>query len=124
MKTFEIKIKSREQLTAESIQAFEAAQAGRKFRPVTGVYFTSLEAVRGILTERRLALLHLIKEKKPESINQLAKLADRDFKNVHADIALLERYGLVRVQATAGRKKTEGRKLSVPYQAINIHATV
>src|SRR5438105_4708802 len=97
MKTLEIRIKHREQADAEFIQAFKAAQAGKKVVPEKGTYFTSLEAVRGLLTEKRMALLHIIKEKRPKSIYALAKIAARDFKNVHTDIMLLKQYGLVQL---------------------------
>jgi predicted transcriptional regulator len=39
----------------------------------------------------------LIRDKRPGSIYELAKLIERDFKNVQGDLKLLERYGLVRL---------------------------
>jgi predicted transcriptional regulator len=42
-------------------------------------FFVSVEAIRQVLTEPRLTLLHTIH---PRSIAELAKLAGRDFKNV------------------------------------------
>lgn len=121
METLKIRIKSREQADAEFTRAFKAAQAGRKVTPKGGVYFTSLEAVRGLLTEKRLALLHLIRKSHPKSIYGLAKIAGRDFKNVYADVMRLKEYGLVQMAAAT---KRASRKISVPYQAINIHAAV
>ncbi len=120
MKTLEIRIKSREQTDAEFIEAYKGAHSGKKAAPQRGVSFTSLEAVRALLTEKRLSLLHLIQSSSPRSINQLAKLAGRDFKNVHADVMLLKHYGLLRLEA----KDAAGQAISVPYQAINIHALI
>lgn len=123
MKTLEIQIKSREQADAEFAAAFKSGKP-RKGAAKAGVFFTSLEAVRTLLTDKRLELLHLIREHSPRSINQLASIADRDFKNVHTDIMLLKSYGLVQL---GRRSKTSGASdsvLSVPYQAINIHAVV
>jgi predicted transcriptional regulator len=37
--------------------AFKAAESGRRFRRREGVYFTSIEAARNLLTPNRLALL-------------------------------------------------------------------
>ncbi len=124
MKTLEIQIKSREQADAEFVGAFKAGRAGKKGAAKTGIYFTSLEAVRTLLTEKRLELLHLIKRHAPRSISQLAGIAGRNFKNVHTDVKLLQDYGLIQLSKGSKAKKTAGRTISVPYQAINIHAVV
>lgn len=124
MKTLEIQIKSREQADAEFSRAFKAVQTGKKVSPSRGIYFTSLEAVRALLTDRRLAILHLVREHAPKSINQLAKIAGRDFKNVHADVMLLKNYGLIQMEKRGKTRSTITKAISVPYQAINIHAVV
>ncbi|MBI5883656.1 MAG: hypothetical protein HZB91_11200 [Elusimicrobia bacterium] len=121
METLRIRIKSREQADADFVHSFKAAQAGKRATAKKGVCFTSLEAVRALLTEKRLALLHLIRKRCPKSINELAKIAGRDFKNVHADVMLLKQYGLVRMSAA---KRMARQRILVPYQAINIHAAV
>ncbi len=73
---------------------------GKKLKTVKEpeVYFTSFEAFRKALTPKRLELLHTIKTKKPHSINHLARLADRDIKNVAEDVKYLEQIGLVEKQ--------------------------
>lgn len=116
-----IEIMSRGRADAEFARAFKAARAGRKAALKEGVYFTSLEAVRALLTEKRMALLRAIRENRPKSINALAKAVNRDFKNVYADVMLLKRCGLVKMSATAGKL---GREISVPYHAIQIHSLV
>lgn len=123
MNTLNIEIKTRAQADSEFSEAFKAAQSGRRPPSKGGVFFTSLEAVRRLLTGRRMALLHLIRERHPGSIYELARMAGRDFKNVYADLMLLRRYGLVRFPP-ATRAKRARRKFSVPYEAINIHAQV
>ena len=123
MKTLEIQIKSRAQADAEFAAAFKSGKA-RKGAAKTGVFFTSLEAVRALLTDKRMELLHLIREHAPRSINQLATIAHRDFKNVHTDIMLLKRYGLVQLARPGKANGTSSAAISVPYQAINIHAVV
>lgn len=124
MKTLEIQIKSREQADAEFVEAFNGAHSGKKAAPKRGVFFTSLEAVRALLTEKRLSLLHLIRENSPQSINQLAKIAGRDFKNVYGDVMLLKHYGLLQMSKRGRAKNSIRQTISVPYQAINIHAVV
>ena len=124
MKTLEIKIKSREQAEAEFIEAFKGAHTRKAAPAKEEIYFTSLEAVRALLTDKRLELLHLIREHSPKSINQLAKIARRDFKNVHADVMLLKGYGLIQMTRQKKTHQHLGQAISVPYQAINIHAVV
>lgn len=123
MKTLEIQIKSREQADAEFASAFKSGKP-RKGAAKAGVFFTSLEAVRTLLTDKRMELLHLIREHSPRSINQLASIADRDFKNVHTDIMLLKSYGLVQLGKRSKASSSSEPALSVPYAAINIHAVV
>lgn len=126
MKTLEIKIKSLEQADADFLEVIKNVQAGKKLPRVRApeVYFTSLEAVRALLTDKRFELLHLIRKHSPRSINQLASIAGRDFKNVHTDIMLLKKYGLIKLTKRGKTTKTAGQTISVPYQAINIHAVV
>jgi predicted transcriptional regulator len=126
MKTLEIRIESREQAYSELLQVFNDVQAGKKLPTVrkTEVFFTSLDAVRALLTDKRMELLHLIKLHSPRSINQLAAIAKRDFKNVHTDVMLLKEYGLIQLGKRGKTRKTSGQAPSVPYQAINIHAVV
>ena len=123
MKTLEIQIKSREQADDEFTASFKSEKT-RKGAAKAGIFFTSLEAVRTLLTDKRMELLHLIREHSPRSINQLASIADRDFKNVHTDIMLLKQYGLVQLARQGKSSATSSSALSVPYQAINIHAVV
>lgn len=119
METLNIRIMSREQADAAFIRAYKAVQAGKRVAPTKGTYFTSLDAVRAVLTDKRMELLHLIRERHPKSINALAKLAGRNFKNVHTDVMLLQRCGLLKKGPTERIPKLE-----VPYRNISIHAAV
>jgi predicted transcriptional regulator len=76
---------------------------------VHDVNFTSYEAMRKLLTPRRLELLHIIKEQRPGSVYELAQLAGRDAKNINDDLAILANVGLLEL-----RKTTKGRKKVVP----------
>lgn len=100
----------------------KALQAGRNVRKRTGVYFVSVEAMRRVLTEPRLTLLHLIRTQKPESIAALAKLARRNFKNVHADLQVLADVGLVTLETGAHARASV--TLSVPYERIQFEIAV
>ena len=122
MKTLEIQIKSREQADKEFASVFNKARSGKNVSLQKGVYFTSLEAVRNLLTEKRLELLHLIRQHSPKSISEIAKISGRDFKNVHTDLKILQGYGLVEINVTKKVKKPLSQRIFIPYQAVNIHA--
>jgi predicted transcriptional regulator len=106
----------------EFSKTLKALEAGQKVRKRTGVYFVSVEAMRQVLTEPRLRLLHLIRSHRPGSIAELAKLSERDFKNVHADLQMLADLGLV--QLKGGARLRDSVKPSVPYERIQFEIAV
>jgi predicted transcriptional regulator len=104
-KTLTIQIKP----TADALQDFKhtftQAAAGRRVQRREGVYFTSIEAARNLLTRNRLALLRAIRQLQPRSTYELAQRVGRDLKNVQDDLRLLEEYGLVRLADGRGTGK-------------------
>jgi len=50
-------------------------------------------------------LIHLIRERRPTSINKLATIARRDFKGVYEDVRSLAEAGLVNLDKDGGRQK-------------------
>ena len=100
----------------------KALRAGQKVPKRTGVYFVSVEAMRQVLTEPRLTLLHTIRTRRPRSIAALAKLARRDFKNVRADVKILSDLGLVELKT--GPRVRDAVTLTVPYQYIQFEIAV
>jgi predicted transcriptional regulator len=83
-----------------------------------GLYFETVAELRKILTEKRLELLLAITRHRPASVNELAGLLGRDYKNVSTDITLLERLGLVKLSAKGGRGRAQTP--SVPYDEIQV----
>lgn len=100
IKNILIGIKTPKEGAREFITAMKDIQAGKRPAKKEGVYFTSLEAMRKALTPKRIELVHLIREKAPDSIYELARLSGRDIKNVQEDITLLARIGLVALSRT------------------------
>ncbi len=71
-----------------------------------------------MLTPPRLQLLRVIRQARPDSVYQFARLVGRDFKIVHA----LAAYGLVSLKnVRAGRRPTVPR---VPLSAIEFRIAV
>ena len=119
MKTFEIRVKTTEEALKDFAHTFDAVRAGRRVKKKEGVYFTSVEAARNLLTPERIKLLTLIHNQGPQSIYQLAKICHRDPKNVHEDIKLLERYGILRTRLRSRASRTQ-RVSEVLYDEINL----
>ena len=64
-------------------------------RPQQHLSLESLDLLRQVLTKKRLELLHTIKHDRPASIYELAKLTNRDLKNIRDDLVKLEEFGLI-----------------------------
>jgi predicted transcriptional regulator len=80
--------------------------------------FSSLEAMRKVLTPKRLELLQAIRRERPSSTYALAKSTGRDLRNVQDDVAMLARLGLV-VQSR-GKYPRAGVGLRVDYDRIRL----
>ena len=58
-----------------------------------------------VFTEKRLEMMREIRDLRPSSIRELAERLQRDIKNVHDDLCLLEKSNLIGFEIT-GRKKS------------------
>jgi len=71
------------------------------FKPRTPtIGFENFDVYIRAFTPKRMELLQKIISKKPKTISELARITNRDFKNVHSDIKLLEEYDLVKLKKT------------------------
>ena len=75
------------------------------------------EDIGKILTRERIRLLYVIREKKPESISELARILDRKESNVHNDLTFLEGIGLLEIKK--GRNNVKKVPV-VDYDALHI----
>jgi predicted transcriptional regulator len=113
-KTLTIRVKSVDEALEGFRKTFKGVAAGQRIARREGVYFSSIEAARNLLTPSRLALLQVVRARRPGSIYELAKLVGRDLKNVQGDLKLLEQYGLVRLDRA---RRTGKRRVKVPRAA-------
>lgn len=68
--------------------------------------FPSYATLGKVITGARLELLAAIRNQKPDSIQELARFVDRDFKNVYTDVKLLFEYGLIELKEQGARKSS------------------
>jgi len=64
-------------------------------KPQEGYDFTQLNELRQLLSNEKVKLVSVIKEKNPDSIYNLAKLVKRDFKSVKTDLKILKNFGII-----------------------------
>jgi len=100
VKKVKIGIRSAKDVFSDVSETVKKIERGEKLKPVTEpeMYFTSFEGVRKALTPKRLEILHIIKTEHPSSINELARMAHRDIKNVTEDVKYLGRIGLIEMK--------------------------
>ena len=80
-------------------QAWHRGVAGRTRTSEVRLTFESLPVLLKNLTPARWTLLEALKRSGPMSINELARLLGRNYKNVHTDVTRLLELGLIgRVQ--------------------------
>jgi predicted transcriptional regulator len=99
-------------------EAMRRVASGNRTPQEPGLYFENVEELRRILTEKRLELLLAIARERAASVHELAGLLGRDYKNVSTDIALLERLGLVSLEARSGKGRAQVP--TVPYDEIHV----
>jgi len=122
VKRVKIGIKSLKDVLSNAKEVMKKLERGEKVKRESGVYFENLEAFRRALTERRLEMLHVIKEKHPSSVYELAKMLDRDIKNVNVDLEYLREIGLVEIKRS--KEKRERVIPEVNYDVIELRVAV
>jgi len=85
--------------------------------------FSDISALRQLLSNERARLLSTIKKQNPQSMYQLAKFLDRDFKSVRKDVKLLEKFGFIELD-TARTGKREMLKPVLAADKINITISI
>ncbi len=80
------------------------------------VAFENAEMLLGVLTANRWRLLRSLRAAGPISIRRLAGLLGRDYRGVHADVAMLREVGLI--------DRTDDGKILVPWSRITAEMNV
>ena len=85
--------------------------------------FSGVLALRQLLSNEKARILHVIKNKKPKSIYELAKQLERGFKSVNDDIKLLDRFGFIDLIEEKTKNRTRHRPVIV-VDTMTIHLRV
>lgn len=90
------------------VGAWDRAVAGERVDE-SHITFLDLQAMLETLSPRRLELLRHVRQHGASNVRELATALERDYKNVHQDVAVLEAAGLL---------VRTGRKLSAPWDEL------
>ena len=112
-----IGIKGTEEFFSDLKQDFAALDRGEAIPgPLHRIYFESAEALSRVITRQRQALLQTLHANGALSIRGLAALLQRDYKNVHQDVRILEESGLIERDAK--------NRIMAPYEKLNIELSL
>jgi len=85
--------------------AIQTLENGERAESSPTVSFGNYDELMETLTPRVLDLIEAIRREEPGSINEAARVVDRDVKNVHEELARLARLGIVYFEAEGQRKR-------------------
>lgn len=102
--TLVVTVESAEDFHDGVVEAIESLEAGEPVEPTPTLSFASYEELMGALTPSVLELIGAIRREAPDSINEAARVVDRDVKNVHEELTRLAQLGIIYFEEE-GRKK-------------------
>jgi len=86
-------------------RSIRALDRGERVDSTPTISFTSYDTLFETLTPRVLDLIEAVRRDEPESINEAARVVDRDVKNVHGELGRLARLGIIYFEEENRRKR-------------------
>lgn len=93
--TLVVTVKSSGEFHTDVRSAIQALERRETVDSAPTLSFESYDELMGTLTPRVLNLIEAIRRDEPESINEAARVVDRDFKNVHEELSRLAQLGVI-----------------------------
>ena len=97
---------------ARAREAMESLQRGKRPKPHFAIGFAEVGQMLAVFTPKRWQLIAKLRELGPVTTAHLARTLERDYRNVHADVAALSEWLAV--------ERDESGLVSVPWAAINV----
>ncbi len=88
------------------------------------ISFDSFETFKRLVTANKLEILMAIARLRPESINQLAKLLNREYPHVLKDCHSLEVLGFIKFEEVEGARKQFVPMLVFDYDIIHVKSKI
>lgn len=122
-KTLKIKFESWENFKSRARKELHEVIKHKKklLQPADVLVFASVGIYQKLMSEQKYMILAAIRNLKPTSLYQLAKLVDRDFANVKKDCDSLAVAGFIVLEDAGDKRNTKIPKLKFDYDTIEIH---
>jgi predicted transcriptional regulator len=93
--TLVVTVKSSEEFHDDVTESIKALDSGDTVDSTPTLSFTSYDTLMETLTPRVLDLIETIRREEPSSINEAARVVNRDVKNVHEELTKLAQLGII-----------------------------
>nr|WP_082229576.1 hypothetical protein [Haloferax larsenii] len=93
--TLVVTVKSSDEFHDDVTEDVESLENGDSVDATPTLSFTSYDDLMETLTPRVLELIEAIRREEPSSINETARVVDRDVKNVHEELSRLAQLGII-----------------------------
>jgi len=103
--TLVVTVMSSSEYHGEVTNEIEVLERGDAVDSTPTLSFTSYDDLMRTLTPRVLDLIEAIRRETPASINETARVVDRDVKNVYEELSRLARLGIVFFEEDGQRKR-------------------
>jgi len=90
-----VTVKSDDEFQDDVTDSINALEEGNSVDSPPALSFTSYDDLMKTLTPRVLDLIEAIRQDEPASINETARVVDRDVKNVHEELSQLAQVGVI-----------------------------
>ncbi|SEH58516.1 Predicted transcriptional regulator [Halopenitus malekzadehii] len=103
--TLVVTVTSSSEFHEDGTDDIEALERGNAADSTPTLSFTSYDDLMETLTPRVLDLIEAIRREEPASINETARVVDRDVKNVHEELGRLAQLGIIFFEEDGQRKR-------------------
>ncbi len=103
--TLVVTVKSSDEFHGHVTNGIEALEQDDTVDATPTLSFTSYDELMKTLTPRVLDLIQAIRRDEPASINETARIVDRDVKNVHEELSRLAQLGIIFFEEDGQRKR-------------------
>lgn len=110
MREVRLHIDTLDRFISETMAMAERLDRGGRERQAAHIAFESMETFLKVLTPNRWTLLRALRSRGPSSIRALAQALGRDYRGVHADVAVLVDAGMI--------ERDDGGAISVPWSRV------
>ena len=103
--TLVVTVKSSSEFHDDVADGIEALDRGETIDVVPTLSFSSYDELMATLTPRVLELIKAIRHEEPASINETARVVERNVKNVHEELSQLAQLGIIFFEEDGQRKR-------------------